>query len=338
MKNLYIDTNVYLTFYHLTNEDLEQLNKLLVLIENNSDICLHLPEQTLDEFGRNREKKIAEAISILEQQKLNDQFPIICKQYDEFKEINEARISFDRNKKSLLKKLMNDAIERKLSADVVINDLFNNAIFHNHNETLIKLAKDRIDLGKPPGKNKSYGDAINWETLLEFIPDYEDLYFISDDGDFESKINKSIFNSYLMDEWTTRKRSKIYYYRKISDFFKDQYPTIKLASEFEKDILIEKLAHARSYASSRTILYKLDKYEDFSSKQINDFVSACCSNNQVYWIKHDIDIKSIIQKIVNYNFEKISPDLLKSYFDTFQYPLPIKIHIDFNDSITTVSF
>lgn len=31
-RNLYIDTNVYLTFFHFSNEDLKELKKLINLI------------------------------------------------------------------------------------------------------------------------------------------------------------------------------------------------------------------------------------------------------------------------------------------------------------------
>jgi hypothetical protein len=33
MINLFIDTNIFLSFFHLTNEDLEELKKLVALIE-----------------------------------------------------------------------------------------------------------------------------------------------------------------------------------------------------------------------------------------------------------------------------------------------------------------
>jgi hypothetical protein len=34
MINLFIDTNVLLSFYHLTNEDLEELKKLGALVDH----------------------------------------------------------------------------------------------------------------------------------------------------------------------------------------------------------------------------------------------------------------------------------------------------------------
>jgi hypothetical protein len=43
MVNLFIDTNIFLSFFHLTSEDLEELKKLIVLIDN-GEIRLFLPE------------------------------------------------------------------------------------------------------------------------------------------------------------------------------------------------------------------------------------------------------------------------------------------------------
>jgi predicted nucleic acid-binding protein len=61
MINLFIDTNVFLSFYHLTNEDLEELKKLAALIDKN-EIVLFLPDQVKKEFTRNRAGKISDAM------------------------------------------------------------------------------------------------------------------------------------------------------------------------------------------------------------------------------------------------------------------------------------
>lgn len=42
--NLFIDTNVFLSFYHLSDDDLEEIRKLSVLLER-GNIRLWLPQQ-----------------------------------------------------------------------------------------------------------------------------------------------------------------------------------------------------------------------------------------------------------------------------------------------------
>lgn len=61
MIHLFIDTNVYLTFFSLDADDLEELKKLRVAIDNDQ-VYLWLTEQVVDEFERNRESKIAESL------------------------------------------------------------------------------------------------------------------------------------------------------------------------------------------------------------------------------------------------------------------------------------
>jgi predicted nucleic acid-binding protein len=318
MLHLYIDTNAYLSFYHLTSDDLEELRKLIALIDNDQ-ITLHLPEQTFDEFNRNRDVKIADALKRFKEEKLNNQFPQICKDYVEFDRMREAIKEFDRNKSELLKKITEAVFNHSLAADRLTSDLF--AVAHNYETPvgMIESARIRYDLGRPPGKNGSYGDAINWETLLDVVPEGEDLYFVSDDKDFYSEIDPSYFNSYLLKEWEEDKSSNIYSYRRISGFLKDKFPEIKIASDYEKDALIVELSDAGNFYYARKTLKKLARFQDFSSKQINEFASACMDNNQIMWIRDDKDIKIIISTIINSNKEKLDKDLLTELVEVYDY-------------------
>lgn len=319
MIHLYIDTNAYLSFYHLSSDDLEELKKLLVLVKNTGEITLHLPEQTYDEFNRNREVKIADAIKRLREEKLNNQFPQMSKDYPEFRKMKEAIREFDENKTKLLEKLMNDVSNRQLAADKLTEELFSAAHFYETSEELLNRAKLRYDLGKPPGKNKSYGDAINWETLINYLPENEDLYFISDDKDYYSEIVADNFNTYLIEEWKDKKHTRLHCYRRISTFFKEKFPAIKIASEYEKELLIAELGRKGSFSGARQTLIKLCQYEEFSSQQLKDFINICMSNNQVYWIKDDWDIKEMILSIIIPNKDKIDNEHLAAFFDFYKY-------------------
>ena len=52
MINLFIDTNVLLSFFHYTSDDLEELLKLDALV-GADEITLWVPGQLEQEFGRN---------------------------------------------------------------------------------------------------------------------------------------------------------------------------------------------------------------------------------------------------------------------------------------------
>ena len=58
---IFIDTNVYLKFYHYSNDEFEELRKLIVLIEQ-EEILLYVPNQVLNEFTRNISCNTAETL------------------------------------------------------------------------------------------------------------------------------------------------------------------------------------------------------------------------------------------------------------------------------------
>lgn len=203
-KHLYIDTNVYLTFFHFTNEDLNELKKLIPLI-NTDNIVLYLPEQTANEFYRNREVKISDSLNKLRASKYSEQFPMISHSYDEYKELKSAIKMFNVNKTNLLKKLQHDAENGTLQADEILNELFSHAKTIPNTSEIINEAVTRFNIGNPTGKGKSYGDAINWVCLLNEIPESKDLYFITEDNDYYSKLNIDNFNEFLLKEWGTKK-------------------------------------------------------------------------------------------------------------------------------------
>jgi hypothetical protein len=246
-KALYIDSNVFLTFYSLTNQDLTELNKLSSLVES-EELRLLLPEQTKNEFFRNREGNIAEALKKFLENNLNNVYPNICKDYtDEYTAMKKSAETFNKNKQSLLEKLRKDIKANSLQADILINELFEKAIILKSSKHLLEKAKQRFDLGNPPGKKKSYGDAIIWETLLEKCSSekYTDFYFISDDGDFYSEFDKTDFRPYLATEWNLKIGKNFKHYKSLPEFFRENYPNINIASESEKDYLIAQLLESQ---------------------------------------------------------------------------------------------
>lgn len=322
--HLFIDTNVYLKFYHFSNDDLEELSKLMVLMDNDQ-LELHLPEQIVDEFNRNRDTKLADALKTFNQSKLSTQFPQFCKGYKEYETLKKLIKDYDREKQSLLKNLMLKIETNTLQADKIIEMLFQKANYVSTTPELVEKGRLRYDIGNPPGKNKSYGDAINWECLLENVENNNDLYFIADDKDYFSELDNTNFNTFLAREWKRKKSSEIKYYKTLSDFFKDVFPEIKLATELEKDILISKLIESGNFYSSRQLLQKLSKFESFSTEQANQYVSASLNNSQILWISEDEDINEYLHEFVEKNKDKINAELLNEFYRTvpnLKIPVP----------------
>src|SRR5690606_35235465 len=157
---LFIDTNVYLKFYHFSNDDLEELNKLMVLMDND-ELELYLPDQIVNEFYRNRDTKLADALKTFNQSKLNSQFPQFCKGSKEYENLKGLIREYDKEKQALMKNLMLKIESNTLRADKLIEMLFKKAKYYKLTPIILEKSKLRYDLGNPPGKNRSYGDAIN---------------------------------------------------------------------------------------------------------------------------------------------------------------------------------
>ena len=171
--NLFLDSNIWLSFYHMTNDDLEELRKIVVLITQKK-LVLYLPEQVINEFRRNRDGKIADAMKRLRDEKLSDQFPQMCKEYTEYQEIRQLIDKYKRLKSRLIEQLTSDYSNKELKADQIIEELFLKAESIVITDELWECAKRRYDLGNPPGKDGSYGDAVIWESLLLKVPQGED--------------------------------------------------------------------------------------------------------------------------------------------------------------------
>lgn len=310
--NLFIDTNIFLSFYHLSSDDLEELKKLGVLLDR-KNVKLLLPSQVIDEFRRNREVKIADALKRFREEKLNDQFPQICKEYEEYARMRDAISSYKEQKSKLLERLSDDIATETLKADKTISELFSKATGVAVNAEILAKAHSRMLCGNPPGKNNSYGDAINWECLLTAAPDGQDLLFITDDGDYSSALDESEFSPFLQKEWAERKSGKIRYFNRLSAFFRDQFPDIRLARELEKELLIRNLAGSPNFATTRHVLKQLVDYSDFTTTQLNDVVQAAVTNNQVYWIAGDEDINEYLRRLINGREDKIAPEPLGKF-------------------------
>jgi len=299
---LFIDANIFLSFYHLTSEDLHELAKLVLLIDN-KEISLLLPEQVIEETWRNRAAKITSGLRPFEKAKFSLDFPAYCKNYEQYREIRELQKKMEEAHSDLISAIQKDINDQKLSADSLIQKLFGIAKVIKRTPDIIDRARERVELGNPPGKKGSLGDAVNWESLLSSKPEKFTITIISDDSDFCSPLNTNDINEFLREEWKSKKIYSIKFYRKLSHYFKENYPDINLKTENEKDLLISKLSTSPNFSSTHNIISHLSKYDGFTRKQVEDIVNALIYNNQVRWIITDPDINEFYRNIYdNYFF------------------------------------
>jgi hypothetical protein len=180
--NLFLDSNIYLSFYRLSDDDLEELQKLTVAARS-KDTILYVTDQVCDEFNRNRESVVAASLKTFEAARLPSSFPRLLMNYPDFEAMTKALTEYENHRNSLLQEVREAAAEKKLHADGIIEKLFKLARKVPMTEGIWTAARQRLDLGNPPGKDASYGDAVNWESLLDVVPDGEDLLFVTGDLD-----------------------------------------------------------------------------------------------------------------------------------------------------------
>jgi PIN domain len=228
--NLFIDANIFLLFYQFSKDDLEELDKLRVLLRK-KELTLWLPDQVREELRRKRENVIAAALKDLREQRLSCQFPAMSRDYDEHDILRKLQGEYGKHHAQLVERITQDAAAKSLKADSTIRSLIDLAKPIQISDEIYHRAKQRHDRGNPPGKPGSLGDAINWESLLQDVPPEEDFYIITDDKDFASVLFTDHFNPFLHHEWAKHKSSKLFYYKSLSAFFRERHPDIHFAPD-----------------------------------------------------------------------------------------------------------
>ena len=311
--DLFIDTNVFLSFFYYSSDDLEQLKKLIVLLRNDR-FRLILPEQVIDEFRRNREKKIADALKRFSESRLTVQFPQMCKDYPEYEGLQTSLRDFARGHEALRQRMLADAETASLKADELIKSLFAVADRIEITPELREQARRRREVGNPPGKNDkvgSLGDALNWEAVLQTVQRGQDLYLVSGDGDYCSELDDTRLHGYLRWEWEDRKRSQVVFFKQLRDFFRAQFPQIELAEDVEEALAIRDLVSSRTFADTHDAVRRLAGFKRFSPAHLNMIVSAALNNNQVYWIAGDEDVHQLLSDLVSERAGDIEPSALE---------------------------
>lgn len=293
MKNVFIDSNIWLSLFHFTKDELEQFKKLEEI--RNIEIKLFIPSQVHDEVKRNREVKIKDALSRFVFPDI--QFPQFCKDYDEYESFSKDYRSLKKRHKEWKETIDNDISRHTLNADKTIEAFFDDdSVIHISNK-IIENAERRYKAGNPPGKDNRYGDAINWECLLSEVPHGEDLFIISNDRDYQSVIDNKKLDPFLEEEWARKKGSKVYFYDGLVPFLEEHFESIKLRNETLKTQLLEELKFSSSFRSTHQIINHLQECSDWTVNQIEELCLIARNNTQVGWLIDDDDVRSFYSSL-----------------------------------------
>ncbi|MCD7824022.1 MAG: PIN domain-containing protein [Oscillospiraceae bacterium] len=194
MDYVFIDSNIWLSLYHFSRDDLKQFGRLKTLVD--AETKLIIPSQLRDELIRNRETKLKESMKDFDVKQPN--VPTFAKEYaEEYDAFNIAYREAEKKFKIWKGKIDADIKAETTPADKVIMDLFNIAAIIDCDDSMVSLAYDRYNRGNPPGKDKKYGDAINWECLLKTVPEGSELYLVSADKDYRSVLSDDELNPFF---------------------------------------------------------------------------------------------------------------------------------------------
>lgn len=294
--HVFIDTNILLNFFHFTKEEIDALSNVFASHEHGA-ATVHLTEQVYDEFSRNRENKIKDALKKFKDVKFAAQLPAFMKQYEEYEQIRQKSAELQDLAKSISQKVDSDVVEMGLLTDVLIKDIFTKSNPIPTTPDLFARAQMRVLLGNPPGKNGSMGDSVNWIALLETVPDGENIHVISEDGDYYSTLDENRPHPFLKSEWNTKKHAELFVYRTLSSFLKEHFDGVAFSYDKDKDALIESLAESGAFAVTHNLIAKLEQFGYFSLKEVQRILAAAVANNQFGWIVTDEDVYKFLKRV-----------------------------------------
>lgn len=294
--HVFIDTNILLNFFHFSKDELDALNNVFASHEHGS-AKVHLTQQVCDEFRRNRENKIKDALKRFKEVKFAAQLPSFMKGYEEYTSIRKLSAELQQLSKSIMEKADKDIADRNLLADALIRDIFARSEILPTSNEVFSAASMRMAIGNPPGKNDSIGDAINWTVLLQSVPNGEDLHVISEDGDYYSTINEDAVHPFLEEEWKKTKESYLFVYRTLSAFMKEHFDGVAFSFDKTKDALIDDLSCSGSFSFTHQLISKLEAYSYFSLKEIERILDAAIENSQFGWIVTDYDVSDFLSRV-----------------------------------------
>ena len=204
-------------------------------------------------------------------------------------------------RQKLIERIQARIRERNLRADKVLSELFSSASRSDRDSGILERARSRVSLGNPPGKRGSIGDAVIWETLLQHVPDGEDLILVSDDADFLSPFDRSKIREFLGDEWKERKSGDLFLFPSLLEYAKKHEKTIELRMETKRvrnqRRPVERLEDSDSSESTHNAIRALERCFPFTADNVLRLVEVLSDNSQVGWISEDPDVSSFYHRL-----------------------------------------
>lgn len=318
MKSVFIDTNVYLRIFGKTSDTLNEIEVLLELVKSD-DLNLFTTEQVQEEYFRNVEAEIDQAVRLVGAVPEKVELPRITQEFTQANDIL-GLVSDMRTKKKELLEAVRSAIENdELRTDAFVNKLFKNSTSVNRSEKVIEAARLRSDLGNPPGKIDSLGDQINWESLLHEVED-GDLILISTDGDFSYKHHPDKPRKFLATEWAAHKGGELKLYNDLKTFLTSEFPDATDAKRVAIETTLKRFERSKSFLRTHAQIAILREHQkDLTWDDAYRAFRAFIDNSQVKWLAFDEDVQDFYERLHAEFFSDTSIELDNELYEVAPY-------------------
>lgn len=308
--NIFIDTCVLLEFYLYADDRVSVIENLVSIAEKGL-VRLLIPDQVKKEFWRNREGKIDKEIKDFASIKFMPGAAKLIQEHPDFANFRTLMKNAEERHRKIVKELRAIARDENSSVDKLIRRIFDVATELDADEDTIDRAHRRHLRGIPPGKKSSFGDELNWETLLSLAPN-GDIAIVSQDGDYMSEQDKRTLRRYLQVEWKNKKDGDAVLYSRISQLLSECFPEAKSAAEIEKDFYATRLLTSPNFASTHKAIADLSGFSEFSDPTAKKIASAFIENSQVRWIVEDEDVNEFLAAFLAANEDRLTPEQVKA--------------------------
>lgn len=253
MKNVLIDSNIYIHFYYARLGKYQELIEYILSIKES----IFITEQITNEIDRNKLKQFIRTfdgyIKDCNIKKIN----IPKQHFLDYGEISEWNASYEK----LYKKSNELAEQLKTIKLSLINEITNSTdmisqklddVFDNYyipNNAIYEQAAKRKQTGNPPGKpDDTLGDQLTQEQFLSYCRDKRDdiseIFIVSADYDYFVKISKGqiILNPKLQKDLNTifERSINVHCFDNLPDFIRFHKDISKLSNKsFTDEVITE---------------------------------------------------------------------------------------------------
>ncbi len=295
--HIFIDANIYLSFYEQTPDAFVDLAKLRAVIKS-AKAKLWLPDQVKREFWKNREGSIAGSIKGFEKTPFMPSTPRIVVEDEGFAELKELEKAMEKKRAEIIARVKQEVASETTAADREVRKLFEVASEINTSGSIFTEAHERALRRTPPGKQDGIGDRLSWVALLKTLPEGSDLHVISLDGDFAAEGNTNEIKPYLRIEWETKKKGSVRLWKRASQFLADNFPDAATAIEIERSLMIERLEKSPNFITTHAVIAEFSDISHMSKPLVDRLALALFTTPQVSWILGDKDVKTFAKNFL----------------------------------------